>query len=210
MSRKNTRKIILGCFAILFLAAASASPAAAQRADSFVDIFRGGAGAGASADGQFKFARSKSSSNNGVQFGHGLAVGAGPNGIAVSNSIGAGAGPIGAAHNLNMTIGRDGTHLSQGGVVSQGGNRRVVSGGGTGIQNGQVYGGSGSSGFGNRTKAWSSSQTNQWSQPYVQGQPVYQGASSGQRTYTQSVSSQAQAQNQGSWNRSANRPWGRN
>ncbi|KAA1260762.1 hypothetical protein LF1_33030 [Rubripirellula obstinata] len=165
MTLSNTKKTLLGCVATLMIAAATATPASAQRASTFVDIFRGGAEAGASADGQLKFAKSKSSSRNGVQFGHGFAVGAGPNGIALSNSIGGGAGPLGVAHNMNMTISPNGTHISHGGVVSQGGNRRVTSGGSTGIQNGQVYGGSESTGHGNRTRAWSNSRTRNWTQP---------------------------------------------
>lgn len=172
MTYRNTNKTLLGCFGLLVIAAATGSTASAQRASSGVDIFRGGAGANASADGMFKFARTNSSSNNGVQFGHGLAVGAGPNGIAVSNSIGGGAGPLGAAHNVNLNIGTKGTHISHGGVVSQGGNRRVTSGGGTGIQNGRVYGGSRSRGYGNHTKAYSKSHTRNWVQPSYQ--PSYQ------------------------------------
>lgn len=165
MNLSKIKTIALASFAALMLAAVTATPASAQRAGSFVDIFRGGAEAGASADGQFKFAKSRSSSRNGTQFGHGFAVGAGPNGIALSNSIGAGAGPLGVAHNLNMTIGPGGTHVSHGGVVSQGGNRRVRSGGSTGIRNGQVYGGSQSTGWGNQTRAWSKSKTRNWGQP---------------------------------------------
>ncbi len=195
MTLQKAQKRIQGCLATLFLAASMATPAIAQRAETVVDIFNGGAGAGATADGQLKFARSKSSSNNGVQFGHGFAVGAGPNGIAVSNSIGAGTGPVGAAHNLNLTIGRGGTHVSQGGVVSQGGNRRVTTGGSTGIQNGQVYGGSNSTGYGNNTRAWSQSHTNQWSQPSVQTPQVYPQSS-------------IRMQGQGGLNRSVNHRWG--
>ena len=152
-------KSALACLAVALLA----SPASAQRAGSWVDIGRGFAGSGASADGMFKFAKSKSRSKNGVDFGHGFAVGAGPNGIAISNSIGAGTGPLGAAHNVNLNIGAGGAHVSHGGVISEGGNRRVISGGGTGTSpNGNVYGGSSSTGFGNRTKAYSKSRTRQW------------------------------------------------
>ena len=168
MTLQIVSKTILGCFATLLIAAATAAPASAQRASTFVDIFNGGAGAGATADGQFKFAKTKSSSRNGVQFGHGLAVGAGPNGIAISNSIGGGTGPLGVAHNLNMNIGVNGTHVSQGGVVSQGGNRRVIAGGETGVRNGQVYGGSRATGFGNNMRAWSNSRTNNWNRPVYQ------------------------------------------
>lgn len=172
-------KIALGCLtAVAFMATISA-PASAQRAGSWVDIGNGFVGSGASASGPLQFAKSKSSSKNGVDFGHGFAVGAGPNGIALSNSIGAGSGPLGAAHNLNLNIGANGAHLSHGGVVSQGGNRRVISGGETGTQNGRVYGGSSSTGFGNQTKAWSNSRTRQWNQPTnYSGQSLYYSPSS--------------------------------
>ena len=178
MSR-NLKNNFTRCTASLSIAALAliANTASAQRAGSWVDIAGGRVGAGASADGLFKHATSKSSSKNGVDFGHGFAVGAGPNGIAVSNTIGAGGGPLGVAHNVQLNIGPGGTHVSQGGVVTQGGNRRVLSGGETGIRNGQVYGGSRSTGFGHRTKAWSNSRTNNWGgQTY--GAPVQVGAPS--------------------------------
>jgi hypothetical protein len=89
-------------------------------------------------------------------------VGAGPNGISLSNSIGAGTGPLGGAHNVNLHIGRNGTHVSHGGVVSQGGNRRVISGGSAGNYGGQVSGGNYSTGFGNQTNAYSKSRTRRW------------------------------------------------
>jgi hypothetical protein len=180
MSLKNAKTTLLASLALLFVAAL-ASPASAQRAESWVDIRPGGAGAGASADGMFKFAKSKSSSKNGVQFGQGLAVGAGPNGISVSNSIGAGAGPIGVAHNVNLSIGKGGTHVSHGGVVSQGGNRRVTTGGSTGVQsNGRVYGGSNSTGYGNKTHAWSRSHTRNAPTNYV---PLGQGSANTTQVY---------------------------
>jgi hypothetical protein len=128
-----------------------------------------------------QFAKSKSSSKNGVDFGHGFAVGANHNGISISNTIGAGAGGQAAAHNLNMHIGANGTHLSHGGVTTQGG--RVISGGQAGSNYGRVYGGSSSTGYGQNTKAWSDSHTRQWGQPAYQtfpaqqnfqGQPAYQ------------------------------------
>jgi hypothetical protein len=174
-SIQNTTFRYFACLSIAALALTT-STASAQRAGSWVDIAGGRAGAGASADGSlFQFAKSKSSSNKGVDFGHGFAVGAGPNGIAVSNSIGAGSGPLGVAHNVQLNIGAGGTHVSHGGVVSQGANRRVISGGETGTFNGQVYGGSHSTGFGNQTNAWSKSHTRQWSNPQ-NGTPVQMGA----------------------------------
>ena len=160
---ENTVRFTIASLAILALAVATASPASAQRAGSWVDIGNGFAGAGANASGSLlQFSKSKSSSKNGVQYGHGFAVGAGPNGISLSNSIGAGTGPLGGAHNVNLHIGRNGTHVSHGGVVSQGGNRRVITGGNARSYNGQVSGGSYSTGFGNHTKAYSKSRTRRW------------------------------------------------
>ncbi len=159
----NTFRLTLSCFGLLALAVVTASPASAQRAGSWVDIGNGFAGAGASANGSLlQFSKAKSSSRNGVQYGHGFAVGAGPNGISLSNSIGAGTGPLGGAHNVNLHLGRNGTHVSHGGVVSQGGNRRVISGGNAGNYGGQVSGGNYSTGFGNRTNAYSKSRTRRW------------------------------------------------
>ncbi|GEM_PF-3169617 len=148
--------------ASLTIATCWTATAEAQRAGSWVDIARGGTGSGASADGVFKFARSDSRSNGSTQFGHGFAVGAGPEGIALSNSIGGGAGPLGAAHNLQLNVGREGTHLSHGGVVSQGGERRVFAGGETGSHYGQPYGGSQVGGYGHHTNAYSNSHTQPW------------------------------------------------
>lgn len=181
MTLSTTIKTTIAFLAVAFVISLTAGQASAQvfgsksfgspSAGSWVDLSRGRAGAGASANGMFQIAKSRSSSKNGVQFGHGFGLGAGPNGIAISNSIGAGAGPGGVAHNMNLNIGRGGAHLSHSGVVSQGGNRRVVSGGHTGTtSNGRVYGGSTSSGYGNHTKAYSKSKTRNWgggsSSPY--------------------------------------------
>ena len=168
MSLSFLNKALLGTLAALAIVVAAASPASAQRAGSWVDISRGGAGAGASAEGDFQYAKSKSRSKNGVQFGQGFAVGAGPNGIALSNSVGAGAGPIGVAHNVNLNIGKNGAHVSHGGVVSKGGSRRVTSGGSTGTSNGRVYGGSQSSGWGHQNHAWSKSHTYRSSNTFYQ------------------------------------------
>jgi hypothetical protein len=184
-------RFALGPLTAVALVLTLAVPASAQRAGSWVDIGNGIVGSGASASGPLQFAKSKSSSKNGVDFGHGFAVGAGPNGIAISNSIGAGSGPLGAAHNLNLNIGARGAHLSHGGVISEGGNRRVIAGGGTGVQNGQVYGGSTTSGFGNRTRAWSNSHTHQWNQPRnYSGQSLYYSPSGQSSRRSGSTSSQ--------------------
>jgi hypothetical protein len=163
MPRTITHPSVTFAFACLALAGFAASEASAQRAESWVDIGNGFAGSGASASGSLvQIAKSKSSSRNGVQFGHGFAVGAGPEGVSLSNSIGAGTGPVGAAHNLNLHLGRNGAHVSHGGVVSEGGNRRVISGGQAGSYQGRVQGGSRSSGFGRNTKAYSKSRTLPW------------------------------------------------
>ncbi|TWU57704.1 hypothetical protein [Rubripirellula reticaptiva] len=169
-------RTIFAGLALASILSLSASTASAQSAGSWVDIGNGFAGAGGSATGPISIVKSRSSSKNGMQFGHGFALGAGPNGLAISNSIGAGAGPGGVAHNMNLNIGPGGTHFSHGGVTSTGGNRRVISGGQTGIQNGQVYGGSQSTGFGQNTNAWSNSHTRQWGQPTYQTFPVSNGS----------------------------------
>ncbi|QDV47379.1 hypothetical protein Enr13x_72880 [Stieleria neptunia] len=176
--------------ATLFTLALAASPAevSAQSAGSWVDIARGRVGAGANADGMIQIAKSRSSSKNGVDFGHGFALGAGPNGLAISNSIGVGGGQAGAAHNVQLNIGRGGAHVSHGGVVTQGGNRRVVSGGQTGTSGGRVYGGSHSTGYGQHTKAYSKSQTRQWGGQVYQGQVNQYRAYQGQPNATRSRS----------------------
>ena len=174
----NISKNLIAFAAITTLALVCMSDtASAQRAGSWVDVARGRVGSGASADGMFQIAKSKSSSKNGVDFGHGFALGAGPNGLALSNSIGVGGGRGGAAHNLNLNINRNGAHLSHGGVVTEGGNRRVISGGSTGTYNGRVYGGSQSTGFGNNTRAYSKSRTRQF------GGQVMQNRSYGRRGF---------------------------
>ena len=155
-------RLSLGLAMIVTAALTGGSQASAQSAGSWVDVARGAVGSGASASGPLQFATSKSSSQNGLGFGHGFAVGAGPNGIALSNSVGAGGGPLGVAHNVQLNIGPGGSHISHGGVVSEGGNRRVIAGGETGTAGGQVYGGSHVTGFGNNTQAYSKSRTRNW------------------------------------------------
>lgn len=157
--------------ALAIITVVSSTRVSAQRAGSWVDIGRGVVGSGASASGALQFAHSSSRKKNGVGLGHGFSVGAGPDGIALSNSVGAGGGPLGVAHNMQLNIGRDGAHVSQSGVVSQGNNRRVTAGGQTGTHNGRVYGGSSATGFGQHTKAFSKSRTRHWGGG--SGQPVY-------------------------------------
>ena len=181
MKRQNLFTVAAaGLFALVLTCCPDA--ASAQSAGSWVDIVGGRAGSGANASGMFQIAKTKSSSKNGVGFGHGFALGAGPNGLALSNSIGVGGAPGGAAHNVQLNIGRNGTHLSHGGVVTQGGNSRVVSGGSTGTSNRRVYGGSSSSGYGQNTRAYSKSRTRQFGGQVYQPQPSYS------QPYTQTYS----------------------
>jgi hypothetical protein len=74
-----------------------------------------------------------------------------------------------------LNISKDGAHVSHGGVISKGGNRRVTSGGSTGTRNGQVYGGSRSSGYGQQNRAWSKSHTFHYAKPQY-GTPQSYGA----------------------------------
>ncbi|MHB8903046.1 MAG: hypothetical protein ACYC6Y_30160, partial [Thermoguttaceae bacterium] len=126
---------------------------------SGVDVGPGHAGATAGYDAPQGIARTESQVGT-VNVGRGLAVGFGPNGLTVSHSIGvSGQQGVGAAHNFNMSIGRDGTHVSQGGTYTVGGNTRVLAGGETYIGSGQVGGGSYTGGYGFDTQSWSRSQT---------------------------------------------------
>ena len=136
----------------------------AQNAWTGVNVGPGFAGAQAGAQGSiFQFSDTKTRVKNGQSFGQGVAVGVGQNGVSFSHSIGANGGGLGLGHNLNMTIGRNGAHVSQGGVTSQGGNSSVQVGGRTGQGPGrQIYGGSNATGWGNNTRAWSNSRTQQF------------------------------------------------
>lgn len=145
--------------ALALFAVITPSIADAQWAESGVDLSNGRAGAGASADGQWTFVDSTSNVNGSNSFGHGIGVGVGPNGISVSNSVGFNTAQGGAAHNFNMTVGRNGTHFSDGGVVSQGGNTGVIAGGGSGLYGNQISGGSSVTGYGNHVDAYSNSRT---------------------------------------------------
>ena len=165
----ETRTARVGSFVLVAAAIlATASTADAQwsspiSANTGVDVGPGHAGATAGASGQWQHAKTKTHVGDNGRFGQGLAVGAGPNGLAVSHSIGGNAGGVGLGHNLNLSIGRGGTHFSHGGVQSSGGNSRVVAGGGTtqgGI--GSAGGGSTVGGFGNRTRTWTRAATRLW------------------------------------------------
>lgn len=148
--------------------------AMAQSADSGVDVGPGGSGASAGYVGDWGIAQTESRDG----FGRALGVGVTKDGVAISHSIGASNGSSGVGHNFNMAIGRDGAHVSQGGVVTSGGNGRVQAGG----SGSQYGGGSDVIGWGNNTKAWSNSRTRRWgnsgSQNGGNGQIVPWGGSS--------------------------------
>ena len=133
---------------------------------AWTDVFAGPGSAGANAGAQgsiFQFSDAKTRVKNGTSVGQAVAIGVGQNGISFSGGFAANGGGLGIGQNLNMTIGRNGTHVSHGGVTSQGGNSRVRVGGQTGQAPGrQIYGGSNVTGWGNNTRAWSNSNTQQF------------------------------------------------
>lgn len=145
----------------LALAIACAAPLAArgQSAGTLVDVGPGSAGASGTASGAWQLVESNSRVSNGTSVGKALAVGAGPHGLAISHSVGVNSGGVGAAHNFNLSIGPQGAHVSNGGVVSQGGNSRVIAGGNAQTGFTGPRGGSQVSGFGNHTRAHSQSRT---------------------------------------------------
>lgn len=145
----------------LALAIACAVPLAArgQNASTVVDVSPGQAGASGTASGAWQLVESNSRVNHGTSLGKSLAVGAGPNGLAISHSVGVNSGGVGAAHNFNLSIGPQGTHVSNGSVISQGGNSRVIAGGNAQTGFTGPRGGSQVSGFGHHTRAHSQSRT---------------------------------------------------
>lgn len=134
----------------------SLSPAlaVAQSSSSGVDVGPGGTGATAGYTGDWGVARTESRDG----LGRALGVGVTQDGVSISHSIGASNGSSGFGHNFNMSIGRNGSHVSQGGVVTHGGNGRVQAGGSTS----QFGGGSRVSGWGKRTRAWTKSRSRRW------------------------------------------------
>ena len=131
----------------------------ADGAWSGVDVGPGHAGADAGYDAPNGIARTESRVGD-INMGRGFALGYGPNGLSLSHSIGiSGQHGFGAAHNFNMSIGPNGTHVSHGGTQTFGGNTRVLAGGESHIGPGQVWGGSRAGGFGHHTRAWSRSRT---------------------------------------------------
>ncbi len=155
MKKTTLLKRVIAC---LILTAAPAV-ANAQSAGTIVDVGQGRAGASGNASGQWQLVESKSCVQNGTSSGNALAIGAGPNGLALSHSVGVNRGGVGVGHNFNLAIGSRGTHVSNGGVVSQGGNSRVVVGGNASNGNFGPQGGSTVVGYGRNTKAYSKSRT---------------------------------------------------
>ena len=134
----------------------------AQWADSGVNVGPGFANGSASADGDWTLVDSGSHVNGNTSIGRGVAIGAGPDGISFSHSIGVSGNGVGAGHNFNMSIGRQGTHVSGGNVITQGGTPGVSIGGGSGNYPSGFGGGSYATGFGNFTSANTFSQTNRF------------------------------------------------
>jgi len=126
----------------------------AQGSSSWVDVGRGHANAGAATDAPFGIARSESRAGD-VNLGRGLAVGFGPNGLTLSHSIGLQDHGLGLGHTFNLSVGPDGTHVGQGGVLSVGSNSQVFTGGNTRIDQFGPRGGSYAGGTGRFTRAWS-------------------------------------------------------
>ncbi len=131
----------------------------AQWSESGINLGGGFAGASASADGQWTLVDTTSKVDGSNSFGHGIGIGVGPNGISLSNSVGVNTAQGGVGHNFNMTIGQNGTHFSESGVVAQGGNTGVAVGGGSGQYGGGISGGSSATGYGDYVDAYSNSHT---------------------------------------------------
>lgn len=129
----------------------------AEGAYSEVDVGRRHAEAQAGYSGRAGIARTQSRVGA-VSLGRGLAIGYGPGGISLSHSIGVSGRGIGTAHNFQLSVGPNGTHVGRSGVVTAGGNTRVIAGGDTSRGPGRPQGGNFAAGFGRRTEAWSQSQ----------------------------------------------------
>ena len=131
----------------------------ANGAHSQVDVGRHHADAQAGYSGPAGMARTESRVGN-VSLGRGLAIAYGPGGISLSHSIGVASRGVGTAHNFQLSVGPNGTHVGRSGVVTAGGNTRVIAGGDTSSEPGRPQGGNSASGFGRHTEAWSRSQVN--------------------------------------------------
>lgn len=132
----------------------------AQSADTWVDVGPGHATGGGSAQGDiFQHVDTTSHVGPNGSMSHAVGIGVDQDGVSFSTSFGANGGGQGVGGNFNMTIGREGTHVSQGGVQTQGGNTRVQAGGGSGQYPGGIAGGNLIRGFGNNTQVHSQSTT---------------------------------------------------
>ncbi|MEM6690205.1 MAG: hypothetical protein AAF664_12300 [Planctomycetota bacterium] len=141
---------------------AIATVAQAQSSWTGINVGPGHAGANAGATGQWTHTDTESRVGKHGSMARGLAIGAGPNGLSLSHSIGGNVAGVGVGHNLNMTIGRGGAHVSHGAVKTIGGNSSVIAGGGSGQRFGRVSGGSQVTGFGNQTRAITGARTRQF------------------------------------------------
>ena len=147
----------IACGAISLVLLLLSSTASANEAYSQVDVGRRHADAQAGYDAPAGIARTESRVGN-VSLGRGLAIGYGPNGISISHSIGVAGRHIGTAHNFQLTVGPNGTHVGRSGVVTTGGNTRVIAGGDTASGPGVPHGGNFATGYGRRIEAWSQSE----------------------------------------------------
>lgn len=129
----------------------------ANGAYSQVDVGRGRADAQAGYSGPAGIARTESRVGA-VSLGRGLAISYGPGGISLSHTIGVSGPGVGTAHNFQLSVGPGGTHVGRSGVVTTGGNTRVIAGGDTSRGPGRPQGGNFATGYGRRTEAWSQSQ----------------------------------------------------
>ena len=144
------------CFtATAALTIVSLVPLAAQAggSSSWVDVGRGHANSGAATDSPMGIAQSESRVGR-VNMARGLAVGFGPDGLSISHSIGVNDRGLGVGHNFNMSVGRNGTHVGQGHVVTGGPNGRVFTGGETRVDRFGARGGNYAGGQGQFTRAW--------------------------------------------------------
>lgn len=135
-----------------------------QESWSSVDVGRRHARADAGYDAPRGIARTETQVGR-VNLGRGLAVGYGPNGISLSHSIGVNHRGVGTAHNFQMSVGPHGTHIGHGGVVTSGGNSRVITGGETWTGRVGAGGGNFATGHGRRSDAWSRSSTRSLAAP---------------------------------------------
>lgn len=135
-----------------------ASPSLGSDAYSHVDVGRRHADASAGYHAPEGIARTQSRVGR-VNVGRGLAVGFGAGGVSLSHSIGVVRGGAGAAHNFQLSVGPHGTHSGHSGVVTRGGQSRVVSGGETWTGPGGSGGSNFATGSGRRTEAWARSAT---------------------------------------------------